>query len=97
MEISKHRCDVCGDEVEDRYSAFGWVVLELKDLSVSIGRDSGKNAKTEYVRESKLDFCSESCAVRWVRSLYERANQRVQPTGADAPELKSDSADRTSG
>ena len=80
MEISKHRCDVCDEEVEDRYSAFGWIVLELKDLSLSVGREAGKDAKTEYVREGKLDFCSESCAVRWIRSLYERANKRVQPT-----------------
>lgn len=73
MDVTKHKCDTCGKEVEDRYEAVGWIQIsnsyESYSISISKGRRPDRQAKTAFETKKNLDFCKLACLTDWFKRL----------------------------
>ena len=86
--ITKHVCDRCKEEVADRYEVIGWVSLDIRSISISMGRTKAGSARTAFLGggERKLDFCRIDCLVHFLdemvekqQELYDRNNSEGTP------------------
>ena len=81
--VEKYMCDQCKEEVSDRFDAVGWVTLNIKDISISMGRTKQGSARTAFLGHLQtLDFCSIDCLVRFLDDMAEKRqkeldNQRI--------------------
>ena len=69
MRVTKDRCEVCKKETDDRYAYKGWIKLNLKELTVSNGRDQDGHVKITCIDDKECDFCSTKCFNSFFKEL----------------------------
>lgn len=73
MTVEKHKCEVCGKEVEDYYAEKGWIHIDKWGLTVANGRREDGNAKIRFyttgivAKEKCFDFCCKLCFVKFLK------------------------------
>jgi hypothetical protein len=74
-EITKIKCDGCGEETDDVYAKVGWMTMEPHggcsfNISVTGGRDEHRQAKTVIYENvsNPIHFCCAECFCDFVNS-----------------------------